>query len=531
MSAPLYDNNDFCPIPLGAHIGTAASTAANSSLDFNPTESTNSLSMNLGDCNDNDLLSSEAMDIFEAVTDSSSYGRPSPTLLDQQDADCLDFEDFPGLSQDMHIQGSAFNYKDDTFGSLSTDDEDEEYCAELAEKWVEEQIQQEDFRRLSASNGHCSDNYCHTAPPGPPAGEHICKSESSASLKSPGPIPTALNPITPVQPSIQPTKSAHKRAKRSVSEVSHSSSTQKPGKRRNAKNQAHTLTFRSQSRLRMDKALQERSQAQMALREAVRNLKKAQATERECRARYASAKLLVDATAEKECDALLREENPWNKMFHQLKTYKDETGGCNIKQVEDSKSPEMARLTAWICKNRKDCKLNGKSTHASRVSPTHSDEPKIPMEQGSSPRSVATSQSKHAAFAHSTENQAVFVSSEEVDDASVFEDLDVDSILADPYKKIALNRIGFEWDPRRSRWNEMYKQLQEFKATHGTTLVPQANFGLGAWVKRQQLQYNFYISGSKTELTEERGKSSSSYCIYRVFILLYLISSLLQFVC
>lgn len=505
MNEPSYDNNDVCPIQLGAHIGTVASNADNDSLDFNPTDSSNPLSMNLGYDNDNDLLSSEAMDIFEAVTDSSSYGRPSPVFPHQQDADCLDFEDFPGLSQDMHIQGSDFNYKDDTFGALSTDDENEEYCAELAEKWVEEQMQQEDLRRLSASNEHSSDNFLHTAPSEPSAAQHLCKSESTTSLKSPGPIPTALNPITPVQPSIQPTKSTHKRAKRSVSEVSNSSSTQKPGKRRNAKNQTHTITFRSQSRIRMDKALQERSQAQMALREAVRNLKKAQATERECRARYASATLLVKTTAEKECDSLLREETPWNKMFRQLKTYKDETGGCNI---NDNKSPEMVKLTAWICKNRKDCKMNGKATHANRVSPTPSvNEPMIPIEQGSSPSSVSTSQPKHAASAQSTKNQAAIVSPEEVDDASVFEDLDVDSILADPYKKIALDRIDFDWDPRTSRWNEMYKQLQEFKATHGTTLVPHANFGLGAWVKRQQVQYNFYSNGSKTELTEERGKS------------------------
>lgn len=40
----------------------------------------------------------------------------------------------------------------------------------------------------------------------------------------------------------------------------------------------------------------------------------------------------------------------------------------------------------------------------------------------------------------------------------------------------------------------------------GSTLVPHANFGLGAWVKRQQVQYTLYSKndGTKSDLTEER---------------------------
>lgn len=40
----------------------------------------------------------------------------------------------------------------------------------------------------------------------------------------------------------------------------------------------------------------------------------------------------------------------------------------------------------------------------------------------------------------------------------------------------------------------------------GNTLVPHANFGLGAWAKRQQVQYTLYCKGdgTKSDLTEER---------------------------
>jgi exonuclease VII small subunit len=114
--------------------------------------------------------------------------------------------------------------------------------------------------------------------------------------------------------------------------------------------------YTSESRIRMNNSLHERLQSQMALRDALRNLEKAQTLVRECRARYDSAKTIVQTTAEKECDALLLEETPWNNMFHQLKKYKDVTGTVNVKLVEDNKSPEMARLSAWIGKKSRHYK-------------------------------------------------------------------------------------------------------------------------------------------------------------------------------
>ncbi len=55
-------------------------------------------------------------------------------------------------------------------------------------------------------------------------------------------------------------------------------------------------------------------------------------------------------------------------------------------------------------------------------------------------------------------------------------------------------------------FHSKYEELKAYKEKHGNTLVPHANFGLGSWVKRQQVQYSIYSKGdtAKSELTEDR---------------------------
>ena len=502
MSEPTYDQGSYSPIPVGAHIINPSSSNADShSLDYSDLNGSGILNIDPSCDNDTEFLSSEAMDIFEAVTDSSSYGKRSPSsLLDQQETEYLDFGYFPELPQE---ELPLSDYKHGTYGATGTEDENDEYCAELAEKWVEEQIYQEDLEKMRGSNGQDDSSLRGNRSKPVPCGvlnQRCCRiKKPSTLLKSPGPIPSSLNPITPGPPSVSSAKSEPKRTgKRSASEVLSSSCAPKPVKRRIAK--SNKPGARSESRIRMDKALNEKTKAQLALREALVNLKKAQILERECRSRYNSASLLVKTTAEKECDSLLREKTPWNNMFHLLKKYTDETGGCNIKH-EDSKSPEIIRLVAWIGKIRKHCKLNGKSSYANMVS-TNS---KVNTKHVRSSSHIVISQPDDTSSSHIESAGAVATGTqEEHDDVSVFEDLDPDCVLADPYKKLALDAIGFDWDPRTSRWNMMYQELKAFKELNGTTLVPQANCGLGCWVKRQQLQYTLYKSGSKSELTDDR---------------------------
>eukprot|EP00804_Cyclotella_cryptica_P031119 CCRYP_011732-RA/>CCRYP_011732-RA protein AED:0.03 eAED:0.03 QI:459/1/1/1/0.66/0.5/4/77/1122 len=540
MSEQYRDQIDCSQMPPQNYMSGAATSSENSASE-DPSCRDNNFAINQRYRNDTNFLSSHTMDIFLTGVDASSYERQSFSSSYQQEleTDGEDFGEIPRLPQDdLALQGSNFNYADDPFGLIPVED-DHEYCAELAERWVEEQIQREDLESESArGHGEC-EGYTY-APVCESPSKMLCNElldqgkngyESMPSpIKSPGDASGSLKPVTPIPLSLSSKHYESKRAlvaKRPASEVSYSSSTQKPPAKRRVKNPAYAQgmspSYSSESRIRMNNALHERLQAQMALRDALRNLEKARALVRECRARYDSAKTIVQTTAEKECDALLQEETPWNNMFHQLKKYKDATGTVNVKQVEDNKSPEMARLSAWIGKNRKDGKLNGKisgsgangrcnlSRHMNPVPATASSEARKieAVEKDNCLDNVAVPESTDSCADSGHEykkNEAsdCLDQNEEHDDSSVFEDLDPESILADPYKKIALDSIGFDWDPRTSRWNMMYEELKAFKAEHGTTLVPHANFGLGSWVKRQQVQFTLYRSGSKSELTEDR---------------------------
>jgi hypothetical protein len=229
---------------------------------------------------------------------------------------------------------------------------------------------------------------------------------------------------------------------------------------------------KSDARKRMDKALQDRYQCQMALRDSLVALREAQALVRACRKKYNAAKSNAQTVAKNECETLLKEDSTWNQFFQKLKLYKERTGHCNVKQnfaAKDSKNcPETAKLSAWVGRNRKDGKQRRRAGQSA--------------EDGLSD------------------------SEDQLDSSSVFDEVEPDSIHADPYKSIALDQIGFDWDPRNSRWMSSYEELKAFKLLNGNTLVPHANCGLGSWVKRQQVQYTLYTKGdrSKSELTEER---------------------------
>jgi len=323
--------------------------------------------------------------------------------------------------------------------------------------------------------------------------------------------PQPTTNYSPSLPSIMPLTNEN-RAKRPSSDISNSSSSKTPAKKRNTKSQLSPSVNKSRSRKRMDNALNKRWQSKMALRDALAAFEKAKTQLNECRSRYDMAKSLVQSTAKEEWESLLTEDTPWNDMFHQLKKYKEETGDCNVKQnfgAEDNKiSPELVKLSAWVGKNRKEGKARGRGCAVtlpkvgSAVKQGKSCDENFESENDDQlPPNCESDANKSSSI--DTCNHSTL---EERDDSSVFEDIDPDSIQADPYKEIALDDIGFDWNPRNSRWNSMYEELKAYKEKYGNTLVPHANFGLGSWVKRQQVQYSIYSKGdaAKSELTEDR---------------------------
>ncbi len=69
-----------------------------------------------------------------------------------------------------------------------------------------------------------------------------------------------------------------------------------------------------------------------------------------------------------------------------------------------------------------------------------------------------------------------------------------------------LNEIGFIWDVRESRWDEMFRQLCTYKETHGHLNIPTSSTGLGSWVHIQRrAKRNGKLSEEKTRRLDEVG--------------------------
>ena len=270
-------------------------------------------------------------------------------------------------------------------------------------------------------------------------------------------------------------KSRSKRPADGLSESDSHTATSSKRRKQTAHLSAPNNGNKSEARERMDNAAHDRTKCQMALRDSLVALREAQALVRACRKKYNAAKCNVQTVAKNEFETLLKEDCNWNQFFKKLKAYKERTGHCNVKQnfaAKDSKNcPETAKLSAWVGRNRKDGK-----------------------------RRRRVEQSAEDGLASDA------ISDDQNDNSSVFDEVEPDSIHADPYKVIALDQIGFDWDPRNSRWMSSYEELKAFKLLNGNTLVPHSNCGIGGWVKRQQVQYTLYTKGggSKSELTEER---------------------------
>lgn len=280
------------------------------------------------------------------------------------------------------------------------------------------------------------------------------------------------------EPATTCTKSTLKKStskKRPADKVSNSTSstTKKPSTKKRKRSQSSTklsTTATSQltpSRQRMNEAINKCTQSQKELRQALAALEEAKATVSSCRLNFINTKKLVESVAKDECEELLKESNQWNDMYHKLKKYKSINGHCNVKQnvsrnfdgeVKEDLSQEMVKqLSAWVGKIRKEYKQQQKRISKSTTTIDNDD-----------------------------------TLNEEID--------------TEPYKSIALTNIGFQYDPRNNKWLSQYEELKRYKAQHGDTLVKHSNSGLGAWVKRQQVQYTLYCKkdGTKSDLTAER---------------------------
>ena len=79
----------------------------------------------------------------------------------------------------------------------------------------------------------------------------------------------------------------------------------------------------------------------------------------------------------------------------------------------------------------------------------------------------------------------------------------------EPYKVIALNRIGFDWHPRENYWMEMYEQLKLYLEQNNGKMPPRTinkqKYPLGQWCESQLENYRQFQKGSKKAyITQEK---------------------------
>ena len=71
-----------------------------------------------------------------------------------------------------------------------------------------------------------------------------------------------------------------------------------------------------------------------------------------------------------------------------------------------------------------------------------------------------------------------------------------------------LNSVGFDWGTTIIGWDGHFEKLVQFKESHGHCRVPRNhsvdNVNLGIWVNTQRSNYQKYLAGKNSPMTQER---------------------------
>lgn len=196
----------------------------------------------------------------------------------------------------------------------------------------------------------------------------------------------------------------------------------------------------TEARRRMNVLIQQQQSAHDELRAAEESLKQAQT-------RLEMAKKNIDIIAasvsqgtEELTDALLQEPTHWNAMYYKLVEYKERYGTINVKR-----------------------NLAEKTGNGLEIDPDH-------VKLGSWIGKVRSEAKRPAGHPD----------------------------VIEPYKIIALNRLGFNWDPRENYWMERFEELKKFLAAGGEKpKMPNRKTPLGVWCDGQVLEYNKFKAGVK----------------------------------
>ena len=179
----------------------------------------------------------------------------------------------------------------------------------------------------------------------------------------------------------------------------------------------------SDARRKMNQLLQSQTQAQERLKAAQEELKLAADRVQQSKQNIELTDSIVQNSTEELTDALLQEPTHWNNMYKKMIEYKERNGHVDVKRnpLKAEKEANPDIVKLGSWVGRVRLEARRPLGHPERI---------------------------------------------------------------EPYKVIALNRLGFNWDPRENYWMEKYEELKQYMQTNGKGKMPVRKdpSGLGVWV-------------------------------------------------
>lgn len=211
------------------------------------------------------------------------------------------------------------------------------------------------------------------------------------------------------------------------------------------------------SRREMNAILQERTKAEEAVKLATEELQRARNNLEKAKDKKAQVDEQVIQTANALTDGLLKENSKWNDMYSKLVNFKEKYGHCDVTRNPYRSSSKQKMRDKESAEQNELITLGtwvGRTRLAARQPPGHPDR-------------------------------------------------------LEPYKVVALNRIGFEFEPRENYWMSMYDQLkvhlEENDGKMPLRVVNGEKNPLGQWCETQCENYKQFQKGSKKAyITQER---------------------------
>lgn len=199
-----------------------------------------------------------------------------------------------------------------------------------------------------------------------------------------------------------------------------------------------------EARLRMDQVIEAQREAHRAVDRANEEIVFAQNNLIHAQAHRLSADKVLVANTEELTDLLLQEYSQWNGMYRTLVEYKVKHGHCDVKRQLTKEEKEAFPDLAALSQFVGKIRSEGRKPqgHPERI---------------------------------------------------------------EPYRIVALNRIGFDWAPRDNAWIQNYEKVQAYLEENPGKLPQRRKSELGVWANGQIIEYNKFMAGNtKAYITQKK---------------------------